>query len=133
MWNSASDNDPLSGLFFLLLLLAVAAAGLIRFSTWSTVKGLMAGGWTTTQGRVEFGSVLEHRARYFSYFVATIYYSYSVNNEYYSGNFERVFLRESAADRFVSNLKDQMIFVRSNSNHPERSAILKQDQLAWPA
>jgi hypothetical protein len=130
MWNSAPDFDPLYGQGFLLVLLAIAAVGLFA---WSMVKGLMAGGWTSTQGRVEFGSVVEHHVRYVSYFVATIYYSYSVNNEYYSGNFERAFLRESAADRFVNGLKNEMIFVRSNPNHPERSAILKQDQLAWPA
>jgi hypothetical protein len=40
-------------------------------------KRLMAGGWSTTQGRVEFGGVVEHRVRYVSYFVATIYYSVS--------------------------------------------------------
>jgi hypothetical protein len=134
MTNSASDGSPLRGLLFLLVLVAIAAAGLIRLFAWSMVKRLMAGGWSTTHGRVEFGSVVEHRVRYVSYFVATIYYSYSVNNEYYSGNFERAFLRETAADRFVNSTKDQMIFVRSNPNHPEKSAILKQDQPAgWPA
>jgi hypothetical protein len=130
----AFDGDPLRGLFFLLVVLAVAAAGLIRLFAWSMIRGLMAGGWSTTQGRVEFGSVVEHRVRYVSYFVATIYYSYSVNNEYYSGNFERAFLGESAANRFVNSMKNHMIFVRSNPNDPEKSAILKQDQPAgWPA
>jgi hypothetical protein len=131
MITSTSDGDTLRGLLSLVVLVTIAAAGLIRLFAWSMVKGLMAGRWSTTQGRVEFGSVEEHRVRYGSYFVATIYYSYSVSNEYYSGNFERVFLRESTADRFVSSLKDQMIFVRSNPNHPEKSAILKQDQPAW--
>ena len=124
----AFDGDPLRGLPFLLMALAIAAAGLIRLFAWSMVKGLMAGGWSTAQGRVEFGSVVEHRVRYVSYFVVTIYYSYSVNNEYYSGNFERAFLREGAANRFANSMKDQMIFVRSNPNDPEKSAILKQDQ-----
>jgi hypothetical protein len=134
MRNSASDGDPLRGLLFLLLLLAIAAAGLIRLFAWRMVKRLMAGGWSITQGRVEFGSVVEHRVRYVSYFVATIYYSYSVNDEYYSGIFERAFLRESAAGRFVKSIKDQMIFVRSNPKHPEKSAILKQDQpTGWSA
>jgi hypothetical protein len=128
------DDAPLRGLLFLLIALAVAGAGLIRLFAWSTVRSLMAGGWSTAQGRVEFGSVVEHRVRYVSYFVATIYYSYSVSNEYYSGNFERAFLRESAANRFVNSMKDQMIFVRSNPKHPDRSAILRQDQpTGWPA
>jgi hypothetical protein len=127
-------DGPQRGLVFLALALVIAGAGLIRLFAWSMVRGLMAGGWSTAQGRVEFGSVVEHRVRYVSYFVATIYYSYSVNSEYYSGNFERAFLREGAADRFVNSIKDQMIFVRSNPNDPEKSAILKQDQPAgWPA
>ena len=76
---------------------------------------------------------MEQRVRYVSYFIATIHYSYTASNEYYSGNFERAFLRESAADRFVKSMKDQMIFVRSSPKHPEKSAVLKHDQLAgWP-
>jgi hypothetical protein len=129
----AFDGAPLRGLLFLVVVLAVAAVGLIRLFAWSMVRGLMAGGWSTAQGRVEFGSVVEHRVRYVSYFVATIYYSYTVNNEYYSGNFERAFLRESAAHRFANRVKDQMIFVRSNPNNPQKSAVLKQDQpTGWP-
>ena len=131
MMNSATDGDPLSGLLFLLVVLAIAGAGLIRLFAWSLVKRLMAGGWSTTQGRVEFGSVVEHRVRYVSYFVATIYYSYSVNNEYYSGNFDRAFLREGSANRFVTSMKDQMIFLRSHPTRPEKSAVLKQDQPGW--
>jgi hypothetical protein len=94
------------------------------------------GEYPSKGGVVKFDSPVRHghRVRYISYFVATIYYSYSVNNDYSSGNFERAFLRESAVDRFVSSMKNQMIFVRSNPNHPEKSAILKQDQpVGWPA
>ena len=95
---------------------------------------MLASGWSTTQGRVEFGSVEERRTRYFSYYIARIDYSYSVNNEYYSGYFEKVFLRESSADMFVATMKGQMIFIRSNPHRPERSALLKQDQPGgWPA
>jgi hypothetical protein len=130
----ALDGDPTRGLPFLLVALAIAGAGLIRLFAWSVVKGWLAGDWSTAQGRVEFGSVVEHRVRYVSYFVATIYDSYSVNNEYYSGNFERALLREVAASRFVNSLKDPMIFVRSNPHDPEKSAILKPDQpTGWPA
>jgi|SRR5579872_6470941 len=127
----APDDSSIRGLFFLLIALAIAAAGLIRLFAWNMVKGMMAGGWSTTQGRIEFGSVVEHRVRYVSYFVATIHYSYSVNNEYYSGSFERAFLREGSADGFVASLKDQMIFVRCHPTHPEKSAVLKRDQPGW--
>lgn len=128
------DNAPLRGALFLIIALAIAAAGLIRVFAWNYFKNLIASGWSMTQGRVEFGNVVEQRVRYFSYFVATVHYSYSVNNEYYSGSFEKIFLRESSADRFLNNRKGQMIFVRSNPNRPERSAFLMQDQPGgWPA
>jgi hypothetical protein len=125
---SAPDDAPIRLPLLFLFALAIAAAGLIRLFAWNMVKGMMAGGWSTTQGRVEFGSVVEHRVRYF---VATIHYSYSVNNEYYSGNFERAFFREDSADRFAAGMKDQMIFVRTHPTRPEKSAVLKQDQPGW--
>ena len=76
----------------------------------------------------------ERRTRYKNLYIARIDYSYSVNGEYYSGYLERVFFREGLADRFVANMKGQMVFVRSNPRHPERSALLGQDQPGgWPA
>jgi len=130
----ATDNAPLRLLIFLVIVIVVAAAGLIRTFAWSYVKNLLASGWSVAQGRVEVGKVVEQRVRYVSYYVATIHYSYSVNNEYYSGSFERIFLRENSADRFVSGMKDQMIFVRSKPTRPDRSALLKEDQPGgWPA
>lgn len=82
---------------------------------------------------MEYGSVEERRTRYKNLYIARIDYSYSVNGEYYSGYHQRLFFLESSADRFVAALKGQMVFVRSNPNHPERSALLKQDQPGgWP-
>jgi Protein of unknown function (DUF3592) len=116
------------------LILAAVTALAIRGLAWNYAKNLLAGGWTTSQGTVEFGSVEERRTRYGSYYITRIDYSYSVNGEYYSGYLERLFLRESSADRFVRAMKGQTVFVRSNPSHPERSALLKEDQPgAWPA
>lgn len=130
----AFDGEPLRGLLFLVVCLIIAAAGLIRIFAWGYIRSLLASGWYTSQGRVEFGDVVERRVRYVSYYVATIHYSYSVNNEYYSGHFERAFMRESSADRFVATMKGQTIFVRSNPRRPDRSALLNQDQPGgWPA
>lgn len=128
------DSDSQGNPLILVLILALAFAAAIRVFGWSYVKRILASGWYTTQGRVEFGSVEEHRVRYFNYYVARVDYSYSVNNEYYSGYFERVFLRESSADKFVTGMKNQSIFVRSHPTRPERSACLSQDQPAgWAA
>jgi len=116
------------------LILIAASALAIRGLAWNQVKSLLARGWLTHQGTVEFGSVEERRTRYKNYYIARIDYSYSVNGEYYSGYLERLFLRESSADRFVAVMKGQMVFVRSNPSRPERSALLKQDQPGgWPA
>jgi hypothetical protein len=126
---SISGDDVFTILF-------VAAVVLLTFRAlaWNYVKRLRAGGWATSQGTVEFGSVEERRTRYGRYYIARIDYSYSVNGEYYSGDLQRLFFRESSADRFVGTAKGQMVFVRSNPNHPDRSALLKQDQPGgWPA
>jgi hypothetical protein len=118
---------------FSILFVAAVFAVLFRALAWNYLKRLLAGGWATSQGTVELGSVEEHRTRYGRYYIARIDYSYSVNGEYYSGDFQRLFFRESSADRFVGNLKGQMVFVRSNPNHPDRSALLKEDQPGgWP-
>ena len=128
------DADSGSDLILLLFFIVVAAALATRVLAWNYVKGFLASGWSMTQGHVEFGSVEERHIRYIKYYVARIDYSYSVNNEYYSGFFERVFLRESSADRFIATMKGQVIFIRSHPNRPERSALLQQDQPGgWPA
>jgi len=116
------------------LLLFVALAIVIRVLGWNFLKGFMAGSWYTTQGRAEFGSVEQRHIRYFNYYVARLDYSYSVNQEYYSGFLERLFLRESSADRFVAAMKGQPLFVRSHPHRPEKSALLARDQPGgWPA
>jgi hypothetical protein len=116
------------------LILVAGVVVLIRVLAWNYVKALLASGWYTVQGRVELGNVEEHEIRFVSYYVARIDYSYSVNNEYYSGYFERTFLRESSADRFVAAIKGHTIQVRSHPHRPDRSAVLKQDQpVRWAA
>ena len=124
-----SGDDVFTVIVAILMILLI-----IRGAAWNQVKALLARGWLTHQGTVEFVSVEERRTRYKNLYIARIDYSYSVNGEYYSGYLERVFFRENSADRFVANMKGQMVFVRSNPRHPERSALLGQDQPGgWPA
>lgn len=126
-------GETVNGIVPLLILLAVVALA-IRSLAWSQVKGLLARGWLTCQGTVEFGSVEERSTRYKNLYIGRIDYSYSVNGEYYSGYLERVFIWEGSANRFVEGMKNQMVFVRYQLERPERSALLKQDQPAgWPA
>lgn len=72
-----ADDDSLIGLTILMIVLVIAAAAMIRVFGWNYIKGWLATGWSTTQWRVEFGNVEEHRVRYFNYYVARIDYSYS--------------------------------------------------------
>lgn len=95
---------------------------------WNYVRTFLASGWYLAQGIVELGSVEEHEIRFISYYVARVDYSYSVNNEYYSGYYKKTFLRERSADAFVAAMKGRTILVRSHPHRPERSAVLKQDQ-----
>jgi Protein of unknown function (DUF3592) len=111
---------------FLVLIAAVLV--LLRVLAWNYVRALLASGWHTIPGTVELGSVEEHEVRFISYYIARIDYSYSVNNEYYSGYFERTFIREGSAERFVAEMKGQMIQVRSHPQRPSQSAVLRQDQ-----
>jgi hypothetical protein len=125
---ATSEGDVL-----LTLILAAVTIAAIRVLAANQVKSLLARGWLTNHGSVEFGSVEEHRVRYFSYYIARLDYSYSVNGEYYSGDLQELFLRERSADKFVDTMKGQMVFVRSHPSRPERSALLKQDQPGgWP-
>ena len=118
--------------FPVLVAVAGLAFGLVRTFAWGQVKGLAARGWMMVQGRIEFGSVTENPNNK-NLYLARVDYSYSYNNEYYSGYLERTFVLERSADAFVDGMKGQMVFVRVNPSKPERSAMLEQDQPAgWP-
>jgi hypothetical protein len=117
-----------------LLVLIAGVLVLFRVLAWNYVKALWTTGWHTIRGTVELGSVEEHEIRFLSYYVARIDYSYSAGNEYHSGHFERVFVRERSADTFVASMKGKPVFIRSSPSRPEQSALLKQDQPGgWPA
>jgi hypothetical protein len=105
----------------------------VRGLAWQQVKGLRARSWPTVQGTIESGTVLAHNTRYGNYYIAQLAYSYTVNGGYYSGFYEKTFWLESSADRFVSNLKGLMVFVRHEPELPESSVLLKEDQMGrWP-
>ena len=122
--------DPESAFDALLLLFLVALA--VRTLAWGLVRRLFASGWPTTQGRIEFGNVIPQRTRYKDLYKARLDYSYTVNSEYYAGYYEKLFVWESAADKFIEGMKGQMVFIRYKAEKPERSTLIKEDQPAWP-
>jgi hypothetical protein len=125
---SIEPGDLVSVVVFALIL----SGAFLRVFAWQTVKRLLAGGWPTTQGRIEFHSVVPYRTRYKDFYIARLDYSYSVNSEYYSGYFEKAFVMERSADKFVASMNEQMLFIRYKSERPEKSALFVQDQPSWP-
>ena len=116
--------------FDVLWLAALSTLALLR-PAWQSFKGLSAQGWPTIQGRVgaatvfsQAGIIPSHRAR--------VAYTYIVNGEYYSGFYEKAFLRKSSAESFATGLKGQMAFVRYEPSLPQRSTLLQRDQYGWP-
>jgi hypothetical protein len=81
----AFDDNSGSDFIVLLFFVLIAAVLATRILAWNYVKGLLASGWSMAQGHVELGGVEERHVRYITYYVARLDYSYSVNNEYYSG------------------------------------------------
>jgi hypothetical protein len=115
-------------------LISVVVVGVaVRGLAWNKLKALGARSWPTSQGKIEFGTVIEHRTRYFSYYVTQMAYSYSVDGEYFSGYYEKMFFRESSADKFAAELKGKPAFIRHKSNSPAVSTLLREDQQSvWP-
>lgn len=99
---------------------------------WDTWARLGARNWPLAKGRVEFGSVTEHRdgATWFLIpnYTADVSYSYSVAGEYYAGHLERDFYREKSAAEFVDGLKAKGVFVRYNQGSPSISVLRLKDQ-----
>jgi hypothetical protein len=123
------NTDDIFGALVLVGIVAVALRGL----PWDRLKKLNARSWPTCQGRIEFGTVIEHRTRYFSYYSGQLSYSYSVSGEYYSGFHDKLFFRASSAERFITELKGKPAFVRHKPNRADVSTILKEDQQSvWP-
>jgi len=115
------------------LVLGGAVILAVRGLAWNKLKAYGARSWPLTQGTIEFGTVIEHRTRYFSYYSAQLSYSYSVNGEYYSGFYDKFFFRESSAQKFVDELKGKPAFVRHKTSAAETSTILREDQQSvWP-
>lgn len=83
--------------------------------------------WCICKGRVELGTVIQKRIRelwyLIPYYVCEVGYSYSVAGEYYSGSLQRTFLRESAAQKFIEDMKGKEVVVRYRADSPGLSSV----------
>jgi len=115
----------------LLWLVALTILALLRpVRQW--IRGLPALGWPTVQGTVGAATVSAQHGIIPTYLVR-FPYTYVVNGEYYSGFYEKTFLRKNSAELFASALKGQMAFVRYQQSLPQQSTVLPRDQYGWPA
>jgi len=65
--------------------------------------------------------------------IAQMAYCQAVNGEYYSGDYEKMFLRQRSAQKFADELKGRPAFIRHKASAPEVSTLLPEDQqTVWP-
>lgn len=99
---------------------------------WQELTVFSARSWPISKGKVESGTVTQHRMRELWYLVtfytSEVTYSYVVGGEYYSGYFQRTFLREDAAQKFTDALKGSEVVVRYKPDSPTVSFLRRQDQ-----
>ena len=94
--------------------------------------------WDCAVGRqapakLNFGIVIEQHSRGSNYYLAQMAYSYAVNGECYSGDYEKMFLREGSAQKFADEGKGRPAVIRHKASAPEVSALLPEDQQSvWP-
>jgi hypothetical protein len=98
----------------------------MRFTDWLFSSESEPGGdWSTVHGVVYSPAVVLPSRNIYR---AEVSYSYPAGDEYYSGFYKRLFLLESAADRFLAQFpKGRKITVHYRRNHPEVSSLFKQD------
>jgi hypothetical protein len=115
------------------VVIAIAAVVALGGAIWRKAKRSGARSWPMSQGQIEFGTVVERDVRYVTYYIAQMSYSYAVEGDYYSGFYEKAFLRQESAQKFTDELKGKPAFVRHKPNSPATSVILREDQQSvWP-
>jgi hypothetical protein len=127
------DAADIATVLILIVGFAATIAVSFRAVLWRKLKTQGARSWPVSQGKIEFGTVIQQRTRYCTYDLAQMAYSYAVNGEYYSGYYEKMFFREGSAQKFADDLKGKPAFVRHKATSAEVSTLLREDQQSvWP-
>jgi hypothetical protein len=79
-----------------------------------------AQGWPSVEGRISSGKVVPIPKT--SRFLATLQYIYFLE-EYRTGKYTHEFSRESDADDFVRNMRDQRVHIRYKQSNPDKSVL----------
>ena len=104
------DGDGSSAAGIIVALAVVLALVGFELYRWAKFRG--ADSWPATQGTIENLDVKEVRTRSTHYFALDAAYSYSVNGEYYSGQFTKNFETESEASDYAESLKGHTVSLR---------------------
>ncbi len=89
--------------------------------------GRASEGWPSVYGTVEQGYVLQERGSE----LAVISYSYSAGGQYFAGFCKQAFPLAEQAERFIARYPIHCkVLVRYDRDHPARSVLRDQDQLA---
>ena len=118
------------------LFLAGAAALWIR----KRVRLKHARSWPTQTGRVESTAIRLQQSSggqlgtTSSSYIATVTYSYAVQDQYYSGTLRRSFMLKNRAEKWTGKFTTGLpLMVRYNSAHPKDSVLFEDEQAGMAA
>jgi hypothetical protein len=98
-----------------------AAWGGLYFRRWlKNRREETAQGWPSIEGRITGGKVVAIPKT--SRFLATVSYIFFLE-EYHTGKYTHEFSKESDADDFVRNMRDQRVHIRYKQSNPDKSVL----------
>jgi hypothetical protein len=80
-----------------------------------------AQGWPSVDGRIIGGKVT--RVAHTSQFMATLEYSYSLEDKYRYGKYIHEFPKKAEAEEFVRRMKDIRVQIRYKPSNPDKSVL----------
>ena len=115
-------------LFILIVLLVVAV--MVTIKQWPEwFRRARSTNWHTISGTIESGEVSTVRYKSSEISTATLWYSYHLNGDYFSGYHTEEFDREQKAQSYVDALKGQVVQICYDPQKPEMSVLRPEQPL----
>jgi len=106
---------------FIILAVVVVIATIKQWPEW--FRRVRSTNWPTTSGTIESGDVSTVRYKSSEYSTATLWYSYYLNGNYYSGYHSQEFDREQKAQSYVDAQKGRAVQISYDPQKPEMSVL----------